>query len=333
MSSDVAKKEELAQARATASQIRQGIHNYLATLALIARANKEQHWRVLGYADWRAYVDGEFGAERLRLPAEHRQKAVEELRLAGLSTRAIGAAVGASDATVRRDLSGASFDAPGETQGIDGKKYAASRPSQPSATAEADGQLDAPGFDGPGVREAEGAPTPEAAEAPREGDGMADGQPVDADSHSADEAPTGSAGPVGAAETAAEESLHSASADADGEEPSSFGSARPAAAGAPTDDQAAGAPVNPADLVSQVLDALVPDDNPHREWQRRFLSDIHAVHRLLRHDVDVVAAQADSQCIDEMGRVFAQLDEYRSKVLAALKASLPDNVTQLRRSS
>jgi hypothetical protein len=85
--------------------------------------------------------------------------------------------------------------------------------------------------------------------------------------------------------------------------------------------------------VTQVLDALVPDENPHREWQRRFLSDIHAVHRLMRHDVDVVAAQADSQCIDEMGRVFAQLDEYRSKVLAALKAGLPDNVTPLRRSS
>lgn len=209
--------------------------------------------------------------------------------------------------------------------------YAASRPSQPSATAEADGQLGAPGFDGPGVREAEGVGAPEAAEAPREGDGMADGQPVDADSHSADEAPTGSEGPFGVAETAAEVPFDSA--DADGEEPSSFGSARPAAAGAPTDDQAAGVPVNPADLVSQVLDALVPDDNPHREWQRRFLSDIHAMHRLMRNDVEDVAEKADSQCIEELGRIFAQLDEYRSKVLAALKASLPDNVTQLRRSS
>jgi hypothetical protein len=207
--------------------------------------------------------------------------------------------------------------------------HAASRPSQPSATAEADGQLDGSGATD--VREASGVAAPEPAEAPLEGDGKADGQPVDADSHSADEAPTGSEGPFGAAETAAEGPFDSA--DADGEEPSSFGSARPAAAGAPTDDQAAGAPVNPADLVSQVLDALVPDDNPHREWQRRFLSDIHAMHRLMRNDVEDVAEKADGQCIEELGRIFAQLDEYRSKVLAALKASTPDNVTPLRRSS
>jgi hypothetical protein len=331
MTSDVAKKEQLATARATASQIRQGIHNYLATLALIARANKEQHWRVLGYADWQAYVDGEFGAERLRLPAEHRQKAVAELRLAGLSTRAIGVAVGVDEKTVRNDLRGAEFSAPEEITGTDGKKYAASRPSQPSATAEADGQLDAGDVDRVAAREAEGVAPPGAAEAPREGDGKADGQPADADSHSAGEAPTGSEEPVGAAETAA--GVVTDPADGHGEESPSFGSARPGPAPAPAEDATAGAGVNPSDLVNQVLDLLVPDDNPHRAWQRAFFSDIHALHRVMRNEPEVVAEKADSQCIAELGRALDQLVHYRARVLTALKASLPDNVRQMRRIS
>jgi hypothetical protein len=348
MTSDVAKKEQLAAARATASQIRQGIHNYLATLSLIARANQEQHWRVLGYADWRSYVDGEFGAERLRLPAEHRQKAIEELRLAGLSTRAIGTVVGVSESTVRRDLSGASFDAPETTTGTDGKTYAASRQSQPSATAEADGQLDAPGLDASGSHQADGGATPEAADSSVEdsGEPSTDGEEeqrvpaLQPDSSDAAGAPAhfpaaGAPDPKTAAEPdiASADAAHSdVGLGTDAQRPGSD-VAGGVAAPAPAVLSSAGAGVNPSDLVNKVLDALVPDDNPHREWQRRFLADIHAVHRLLRHDVDVVAAQADSQCIDEMGRIFTQVDEYRSKVLAALKASLPDNVTQLRRSS
>jgi hypothetical protein len=165
---------------------------------------------------------------------------------------------------------------------------------QPSATAEADGQLEAVGLV-PDVREAEGVTAPEAAET--------------------------AAGVV------------TNPADGRGEESPSFGSARPAPAPAPAEDATAGAGVNPSDLVNKVLDALVPDDNPHREWQRRFLADIGSVHRLMRNDVEDVAEKADSQCIEELGRIFAQLAEYKAKVLAALKASTPDNVTPLRRTS
>lgn len=157
MSKDLAQKEDLAHARATASQIRQGIHNYLSTLALIDRAWREGHWKVLGYADWQGYVDGEFGEQRLRLPAEHRRKAVEELRLSGMSNRAIAATVGTDERTVRRDLAGAANAAPEEIKGTDGKNYASSRPSQPAPPpVEADAQLDAP--DNGGVREDSTAP-------------------------------------------------------------------------------------------------------------------------------------------------------------------------------
>lgn len=127
-------------ARARAERIRAGIHNYLETLAEIALAWERRDWQVLGYADWPAYVDGEFGADRLRLPAEHRQRAVAELRLAGMSQRAIATAVGVDQATVQRDLArGDASASPAEVRGVDGKTYAPTRPApasaQPSAAA------------------------------------------------------------------------------------------------------------------------------------------------------------------------------------------------------
>ncbi len=46
----------------------------------------------------------------------------------GMSTRAIGEVVGASEPTVRRDLEeGASFDAPDTVTGTDGRTYPARR--------------------------------------------------------------------------------------------------------------------------------------------------------------------------------------------------------------
>jgi hypothetical protein len=166
---------------------------------------------------------------------------------------------------------------------------------RPSATAEAAGQLDASDVDRVAAREADGVAPPEAAET--------------------------AAGVV------------TNPAEADGEESSSFGSARPAAAPAPAVLSSAGAGVNPSDLVTKVLDALVPDDNPHREWQRHFFSDIHALYRVTRNEPEVVAETADSQCVEELGRALDLLVDYRARVLAALKASLPDNVRQMRRIS
>jgi predicted XRE-type DNA-binding protein len=103
-------------ARARAGQIRAGIGEYLKTLAVIAQAYAEQDHITLGYESWQAYIDSEFGAERLKLDPAHREKAVTELRLAGLSQRAIGTALGVSQPTVSRVLAGDSFESPAEEE-------------------------------------------------------------------------------------------------------------------------------------------------------------------------------------------------------------------------
>lgn len=99
-------EDPVKRARSRASRIRDGIHNYLATLGDIARAWEDGDWQHLKYESWDAYVDGEFGEERLRLPKEYRQKAVQELRLAGMSQRAIAKAVNEPRHVVRGDLEG-----------------------------------------------------------------------------------------------------------------------------------------------------------------------------------------------------------------------------------
>lgn len=64
-----------------------------------------------------------------RLDRGERAEVVLELRAAGLSTRAIGSAVGIGDATVRRDLATASDDAvaPETVVGLDGAMRSARR--------------------------------------------------------------------------------------------------------------------------------------------------------------------------------------------------------------
>lgn len=127
--------QELARARA--ARIRAGIGAYLHTLADIAAAYQQRDWLSLGYADWQAYVDGEYSETRLRLTPEHRQKAVAELRLAGMSTRAIAGALGVNRETVMKDARQVAGNQPPVIQGADGKMYAATHPTDhPSATGE-----------------------------------------------------------------------------------------------------------------------------------------------------------------------------------------------------
>ncbi|AYF32172.1 hypothetical protein CSH63_32990 [Micromonospora tulbaghiae] len=133
---DIVSSPEVARARA--ERIRQGIHTYLETLAEIALAWERRDWQVLGYPSWQAYVDGEFGADRLKMPVEHRQKAVTELRLSGMSQRAIGTVLGVDQATVKRDLDAAGDVGPAAVRGADGKTYASTRPT-PARPAPAEG--------------------------------------------------------------------------------------------------------------------------------------------------------------------------------------------------
>ncbi len=117
---------------------------------LIVQAYRRRAWAALGYDSWDNYCAAEFKSAQLRLPREERQEVVLSLRESGgMSTRAIAAATGTDQRTVRRDLNaGAANAAPGPVTGVDGKQYQPTRPEpedEPEplfAPGEADAMLD-----------------------------------------------------------------------------------------------------------------------------------------------------------------------------------------------
>ncbi len=146
----------LAQRRA--ERIRLGMYNFILTRREIAAAYTERDWVTLGYTSFDAYVDSEFGEDRLRLSPEERREAVAELRLTGMSQRAIGAALGVDQKTVSNDLrAGEENSSPAAITGTDGKTYAATRPAPTPGPVDA---ADCPPAD-PGV-----APDPAVAQSP-----------------------------------------------------------------------------------------------------------------------------------------------------------------------
>lgn len=84
-----------------------------------------QDWKPLGYPNWDSLVAAELSAIP-KLSRELREETVVGCRLAGMSTRAIGAALGVDQKTVVNDLkSGEEYSSP-EPQpvtGLDGKTY------------------------------------------------------------------------------------------------------------------------------------------------------------------------------------------------------------------
>lgn len=108
------------EARELTDQIR---HHFDAAAPLIASAYQGRIWIALGYGDWQEYLVGEFGGP-LRLGRDERQATVLELRQEGLSTRAIGDALGVSPQTVSNDLARPSNigQLPETITGLDGKE-------------------------------------------------------------------------------------------------------------------------------------------------------------------------------------------------------------------
>jgi hypothetical protein len=91
---------------------------------LVAKAKAGDVHVVLGYKSWTAYIADVVDGCSLRLDREDRRELVARLSAEGMSARAIGPVVGASEATVRRDIPPASSDAPArEIIGRDGKTY------------------------------------------------------------------------------------------------------------------------------------------------------------------------------------------------------------------
>lgn len=87
-------------ARARAGQIRTGMRTYIETLGIIAMAYREGDHLTLGYESWDAYLEGEFNHQRVQLDPDMREKAITELRLGGLSQRAIATTLGVGRQTV-----------------------------------------------------------------------------------------------------------------------------------------------------------------------------------------------------------------------------------------
>lgn len=133
--SDIAAKRDLTEveARGLVDSIRVDIEDVGVR---IATAYLGRAWVALDYQSWDAMCTAEFDGARLRVPREQRVEQVQSLRSAGLSTRAIGAALGIDKSTVRRDLPAApdgarGADAPREpVVGQDGKAYPATQPAR-----------------------------------------------------------------------------------------------------------------------------------------------------------------------------------------------------------
>ena len=62
-------------------------------------------WISLGHASWDALCEAEFWGIRVALPVSERREVVSSMRAEGMSTRAIGSALGVGKSTVDRDLS------------------------------------------------------------------------------------------------------------------------------------------------------------------------------------------------------------------------------------
>lgn len=118
------------EAQERANRIRSGMRVLADWQTDVIAAYTARDWAVLGYETWDAYLDGEYGEHRIQLPREQRREIVAGMAQAGMSTRAIGSALGASKDTVHRDLSSVSdeTDDARTVLSLDGRGRPASRP-------------------------------------------------------------------------------------------------------------------------------------------------------------------------------------------------------------
>ena len=107
------------RARTLVEQIRQAV---TVAYDAIAEAYRDQAWRALGYPDWDAMCDAEFGV-RLRIPREEQVELVANLRQQGMSTRAIAPVLGVSKRAAAYVVAGVQNCTPDAVTGLDGKRY------------------------------------------------------------------------------------------------------------------------------------------------------------------------------------------------------------------
>lgn len=130
--------------RLTAMTVRDGIEKLQG---LVETAKNGNAHLALGYPSWTAYLADTLGAEPLRLPRDQRQELVGYLAGEGMSTRAIGAVVGASHPTVINDLRSTGqdlpVDRPATVTSLDGRERPATRPTPPANVDSRTGEIDA----------------------------------------------------------------------------------------------------------------------------------------------------------------------------------------------
>lgn len=128
---DIVQASAPEEARARADRIRSGMRVLAEWQQDVIAAYAARDWEALGYATWDAYIDGEYGEHRVRLPREQRREIVAGMSAAGMSTRAIGAAVGVDQKTVVNDRAATEeFSSVPETVlSLDGRERPASRPA------------------------------------------------------------------------------------------------------------------------------------------------------------------------------------------------------------
>lgn len=91
--------------------------------SLLVEAQREGDHETMGYRSWTEYIAALFSDTPLmRLSRDERKVIVADLAEQGMSSRAIAPVVGASPATVKRDIGSGSFepDAPRTVKSIDG---------------------------------------------------------------------------------------------------------------------------------------------------------------------------------------------------------------------
>lgn len=113
------------------------------------------------------------------------------------------------------------------------------------------------------------------------------------------------------------------------EQPRTGAGVSPPAAAPPLVDTPVG-PM-PADFAKK-LDALVPDPNPHREWQKRFLDSVFAAAKAMRgYSGADIAEKADDQLRAEFANFVGDMDSLLHETSQAQRAAAADNVRPLRR--
>lgn len=89
---------------------------------MIVEAWDRRAWAALGYESWADYCESEFDTGPFALRGVSRDNTILKLRAAGMSTRAVAAAVGVGKSTVDR-ISGVPDGTPAAITGTDGKQY------------------------------------------------------------------------------------------------------------------------------------------------------------------------------------------------------------------